>query len=147
MEYHDVIEFRRKFGHPVSEKIVHLTKRRLLQRTNAMLAELEEFATAGGMTLSGGKFMSCNQSQDLAGQADALVDLVYFALGTAIMLGIPWFELWDDVHAANMRKVPGPTGDVIKPPGWIGPKTQEILERHGYDRETVEWLDDKEHSR
>jgi hypothetical protein len=41
---------------------------------------------------------------DLPGVADALVDLVYVALGTAHLHGLPWGDLFDTVHAANMRK-------------------------------------------
>jgi hypothetical protein len=147
VEAEDVLTFRRKFGHPVSPAPVLLTQRRLVERTNAMLDELKEFAAAGGLTLCGGKFVPTHPEQDLAGQADGLVDLVYFALGTVAMQGLPWYPLWHDVHAANMRKVAGATGDIIKPPGWIGPQTQYILEMHGYDPDDPTRLDDAEHSR
>ncbi len=42
--------------------------------------------------------------QDLPKIADALVDLVYVALGTAHMHALPWQKLWDDVQRANMSK-------------------------------------------
>lgn len=75
---------------------------------------------------------------DLAGAADALIDLVVVAMGTAAMMGLPWRELWDDVQRANMSKVPGRTRrgvgfDLIKPAGWEGPKTEEILRRRGIE--------------
>lgn len=59
--------------------------------------------------------------------ADALVDLIYFAYGAGYKLGLPMPEIWDLVHAANMKKVPGIThrgvpGDAAKPPGWEDPK-------------------------
>lgn len=59
---------------------------------------------------------------DVAAQTDALVDLVYVALGTAWVAGLPWASAWDAVHAANMRKVSG-TGPkrVAKPAGWTDP--------------------------
>jgi hypothetical protein len=41
---------------------------------------------------------------DLAKCADALVDLVYVALGTAHLQGLPWDELFDEVQRANMTK-------------------------------------------
>ena len=82
---------------------------------------------------------------DLEQQLDALVDLVYVALGTAYLMGLPFQEVWSEVQACNMRKVKaGPNGegskrgsphDVIKPPGWEGPRIKEILlaamARHG----------------
>lgn len=41
---------------------------------------------------------------DIASAADALVDIVYIALGTAQIMGLPWQELWDEVQRANMAK-------------------------------------------
>jgi len=79
---------------------------------------------------------------NIAKMADALVDLVYVAHGTAHILGLPWDELWADVQRANMTKrraavdgsdsKRGSSFDVIKPPGWIGPRTDEILEDYGF---------------
>ena len=50
-----------------------------------------------------------------------------------------WDELWDDVQRANMSKERatkasdskrGSTFDVIKPAGWVGPRTDEIIAKH-----------------
>lgn len=125
-EYLNVKEFHEKFGIITNDKPTHLTVRKLQERIQCMQEELDEF----GQAVS---------HQDLAAQADALVDLVYFAKGTAVMLGLPWADLWDDVHAANMEKVRGvgPRGhavDCIKPKGWVGPQTDMILYKAGYDR-------------
>jgi predicted HAD superfamily Cof-like phosphohydrolase len=154
----DVIAFRRKFGHPVSPCPTHLTKRRLAERANAMLDELKEFGKAAGLTLYQGKFVpDPAHDQDLAEQADGLVDLAYFVFGTAIMLGVPWQKHWIAVQSANMEKIPGPTGDVVKPAGWIRPDHDRILAEAGYERSQFEnkygdiddakCFDDKEHSR
>lgn len=82
--------------------------------------------------------------EDIAQMADALVDLVYVAMGTAHLLGLPWEELWDDVQRANMAKVRaasdgsdskrGSAWDVVKPEGWVPPDTWRVLERHGWSR-------------
>jgi predicted HAD superfamily Cof-like phosphohydrolase len=74
---------------------------------------------------------------DMEGQLDALVDLVYVALGTAYLSGFPFQAAWDEVHSCNMRKVKaGPNGegskrgsphDVIKPEGWKKPDYSKIL--------------------
>jgi hypothetical protein len=62
---------------------------------------------------------------------DALIDLVYFALGAAVMMGIPWDQCWDIVQEANMQKelVGNPSEskrhnvlDVKKPVGWVDPR-------------------------
>ena len=79
---------------------------------------------------------------DLPGVADALVDLVYVAHGTAVMMGLPWEALWNEVHRANMRKVNVVNAtdskrnspyDIKKPPGWVGPDITGILARTAID--------------
>lgn len=123
----DVRDFQRRFkqlSHP--GRPVHLTKRKLYERAECMREELMEFEEGV-------------DQQDLAAQADALIDLVYFAKGTAQMLGLPWEMLWSDVHSANMDKVPGFTKrghltDVTKPEGWVPPQTEIILSNAGYNR-------------
>ena len=93
---------------------------------------------------------------DIAQQADALVDLVYVALGTAHMLGLPWDQLWDDVQRANMTKERaaadgsnskrGSDLDVIKPAGWVGPDTVGILLTHGFTVITTAYEDPDNHT-
>ena len=67
--------------------------------------------------------------KDLVAVADALADLVYVALGTAHMMGIPFDQVFKTVHAANMRKMRGMTKrgmvfDACKPEGWVGPEAE-----------------------
>lgn len=80
---------------------------------------------------------------DHAQMADALVDLVYVAMGTAHLMGYPWHQLWDDVQRANMAKVRvqttevadserGGKYDVVKPPGWMPPDAGMILTSVGF---------------
>ena len=66
---------------------------------------------------------------DIVGAADALADLVYVALGTAYLMGLPFNDIWDAVQRANMAKQPGMTkrgmaNDAIKPEGWVGPEAR-----------------------
>jgi predicted HAD superfamily Cof-like phosphohydrolase len=122
--FNDVREFHQKFGLIVLDIPSHLTKRKLTERIECMQEELDEFDAACA-------------GQDLEQQADALVDLVYFALGTAVMMGLPWKKLWKDVHRANMDKVRGETHrghkvDVCKPDGWIPPQGLMFLNDAGY---------------
>lgn len=126
----DVKEFHQKFDMIVSNKPTPLSQKLLDERIVCMSEELDEFAEAV-------------IDKDFAGQADALIDLVYFALGTAAMMGLPWKELWDDVHRANMAKVRGMTKrghtvDVTKPLDWIAPQTRIILNDAGYVTTTQE---------
>ena len=69
-------------------------------------------------------------SGDAEGVVDALIDLIVVAAGTLDAFGVDGHKAWDEVHRANMRKVPGvkperpnPLGlpDMIKPEGWEPP--------------------------
>lgn len=86
------------------------------QRVAFMMEEITELCEA-------------HAKRDLAGVADALADLVYVAIGTAHMMGIPFDQVFRVVHAANMRKQRGITKrgmvyDAIKPAGWVGPEAE-----------------------
>lgn len=130
-EVEDVRDFHLKFGLLAHDSPVHLTRRKLQERVEFMQEELNEFAAAVN-------------TQNLAEQADALIDLVYVAKGTAVMLGLPWDQLWEDVQRANLQKVRGVTHrghavDVRKPLDWQPPRPEFVLMLHGYDR--IEWVD------
>lgn len=151
--FSDVKEFHKKFELLWADQPRHLTYRKLRERLEFLFEEFSEFANGCGVILVAEKLGPLHHpdeaqrgqlkyvvmdEQDILEQADALVDLVYVAMGTAVMLGLPWEALWADVHAANMRKERGISKrghkiDVIKPSGWVGPKTDEILYDHGYD--------------
>lgn len=72
---------------------------------------------------------------DLVGMADALADLIYVLVGTALEYGIPLDKVWDAVQAANMAKVDTETGKVrkredgkvLKPENWQAPDIAGIL--------------------
>lgn len=152
--YDDVYDFHQKYGLLNGVKPRQLTTRKLQERLEFMWEEFHEFADASGFVPaefedSGKvKWVGDFDEKDIAEQADALIDLVYVAMGTAVMMGLPWQALWDDVQRANMSKVRGTTKrghavDVTKPEGWVGPKTQEILDEYGYDPLAVE-VDDEQ---
>lgn len=124
-QYKDVKKFHEKFGLLVGRKPQRLTVRKMKERIEFLQEELDELKSAV-------------ESDDFPEQADALVDIVYVALGTAVMMGLPWKELWDDVQRANMEKVRGITKrghavDCTKPEGWTPPLTWFILEGCGFD--------------
>ena len=124
-----------KFGILVSPKPTRLTRRKMGERIACLREELEELIMAAN-------------NRDLPEMADALVDLVVFAKGTAVMMGLPWAALFDDVMRANLAKVRGVGKrghkvDLIKPPGWQGPQGREILLEHGYDPADSTEVDDE----
>lgn len=126
METIDLHEMHEKFDFIRHHKPGFLHTSIMGQRIVCLHEELDELCAA-------------YEIDDMAGMADALIDLVYFAKGTAVMMGLPWEALWDDVHRANMSKVRGQTArgfaaDLKKPRDWRGPLTNHILQRAGFDR-------------
>lgn len=121
----DVKAFRNKFGLGCPTVPQLLCEAAFELRSTLIDEELREFKEA-------------HDIGDLAEAADALVDLVYVVLGTAIEMGLPWDELWKDVQRANMDKIRatsseeskrGSAMDVIKPVGWKPPQGARIIER------------------
>ena len=90
-----------------------MDKKRALSRAKWMQEEVAEFLVA----------------DDIYEQADAMIDLMYFALGTMVEMGLEADELFDIVQQANMAKLwpdgkphyNPKDGKVIKPEGWEDP--------------------------
>ena len=89
------------------------------------------------------EFIEGYEERNEAKMADALVDLVYVAMGTAHLKGYPWRALWAEVQRANMtkeralssddsRSKRGSSYDVVKPDGWQPPDIEGVLRRHGW---------------
>ncbi len=61
--------------------------------------------------------------------ADALADIIYIVVGTALEFGIPLDRVWTEVQRSNMAKVDPTTGKakhrvdgkILKPEGWTPP--------------------------
>lgn len=71
---------------------------------------------------------------NIVDEADAICDLVYFALGAAYQHGIDFTRVWKEVQRANMSKISGVThrgvpGDAKKPEGWKAPDHSWLLEK------------------
>lgn len=65
---------------------------------------------------------------------DALCDLVYSAIGTALIHGFNFEAAMAEVHRANMDKQPGVgkrghSCDVIKPEGWRPPQLRHMVKQ------------------
>lgn len=111
--YDMVRAFHRAFNLPMRDMPGLLSQERAQRRCAWMREEIEEFLEAG----------------DVSDQADAMIDLIYFALGTMVEMGVRPEALFEIVHRANMDKL-FPDGKphynasskVIKPDGWRDPK-------------------------
>ena len=116
----DIKEFHEKFGLAYNGRPRDLSKELSDFRVHFMLEELDEY----------------RDSNHLVDKLDALVDLVYVALGTAYLHGFDFDEAWRRVHEANMKKVRaevatdskrGSTFDVVKPDGWAPPDLSDLV--------------------
>lgn len=134
--YTDVGNFHLKFGLPAFElgpdhNMTYEEFQNMLEfRITFMHEELAEFIEGA-------------QNSDHAQMFDALLDLVYVAVGTAHLMGYPWNEGWQLVQQANMSKERANSAedprskrrhelDVVKPEGWIPPDIWTLLQKHGY---------------
>lgn len=75
------------------------------------------------------------EARDLVEVADALGDIIYIAVGTALEFGIPLDRVWAEIQRSNMAKVDPATGKVrkredgkvLKPEGWTPPDIAAAL--------------------
>lgn len=127
-EWEAVRLFHEKFNHPVSKFPQCIKKERAEKRYNWMLEEINEFIEAV-------------KEEDIVEQADAMIDVIYFALGTLVEMGIKPDKLFEIVQQANMSKLwpdgkphYAEDGKTIKPPTWEDPhdKLKEVINKMGY---------------
>ena len=141
----DIHEFHTKFG------LLHLGLPRNLPgelgdfRENFMQEELDEYRGSREAVQYMAEQPLIDKAEytvQLEQQLDALVDLVYVALGTAHLQGFDFLTAWRRVHLANMKKVRaqsadqskrGTTFDVVKPVGWEAPDHSDLVEVNDYE--------------
>ena len=120
----DIDAFHKKFGFEKNSTVSIPEDNELVNfRTSFLLEELTEYTQA-------------ITKKDTAAALDALVDIVYIALGTAWLFNLPFEKAWQEVQRANMSKIRtkskskkrGTSFDVVKPKGWIPPDIEQIIE-------------------
>ena len=120
----DIDNFHKKYGFEKNEKVGIPNDNELVNfRTSFLMEELAEYTNA-------------ITKKDSAGALDALVDIVYIALGTAWLFNLPFEKAWKEVQKANMSKVRakskskkrGTAFDVVKPKDWKAPNIDRIVE-------------------
>lgn len=110
----DVLEFHRKFGLTINETPSVPSHEDQELRDELIKEEFREWVRAPFG----------------APMADALADLIYVAIGTAITYGIDLRPVWEEVHRTNMAKTGGGRrrdGKVLKPEGWQPPDISAAL--------------------
>ena len=119
----DVRAFHEKFGVPVGELPRLLSDRDFSYRLEFLREEL-------------GELLEAHQRYDAAGFIDALVDLTYVAIGTALWGGYDFDAHWAEVQRANLAKVKVERAvlsrrsheqDVVKPLGWQPPRHEPLF--------------------
>lgn len=118
----DVREFREACGLPIATK-VGFPSRECVELQQRLLRE--EYL----------EWIAASSERDMVEVADALADMIYIIVGTALEFGIPLDRVWDEVQRSNMAKVDPETGRVarrddgkiLKPKNWEGPRISEAL--------------------
>lgn len=119
----DVYEFNEKIiGTERLEKPQILNRERLLFALTAMYEELHEFTVA-------------NNQNNVGEALDAMIDLIYFAIGRCYEMGITeeqFNKCWKAVQEKNMAKKRGTKNrgtdqDAMKPEGWQAANLGDIL--------------------
>lgn len=122
----DVEAFCKKFGMPTPDQPTLHDVGLALHRVGLIQEELIEYETNLKLALTVTDLHERNQY--LEEMVDALADIIYATIGTAIIHGFDIMEALREVHRANMEKEAGfnpkrgHACDVIKPPGWKPPK-------------------------
>ena len=120
----DIDSFHKKFKFEKNDNVGIPDDNELVNfRTSFLMEELAEYTNA-------------ITKKDSAAALDALVDIVYIALGTAWLFNLPFERAWEQVQKANMSKVRtkskskkrGTSFDVVKPKGWTAPDIEQIIE-------------------
>lgn len=137
----DIIDFHHRYGLSYGGAPRLLPDDLDTFRVLFMAEELQEYAGVQGLTewlkqALQDRGPSVDSLELRENRLDALVDLVYVALGTAYLSGFNFAEAWRRVHRANMSKVRveragdskrGSTFDVVKPPGWTPPSHKDLV--------------------
>ena len=139
----DIQDFHKKFGLVYDGNARHLPPDLIEFRRRFLGEELDEYNESSDLTTVELSTSNPDGAEHqvitklLSDQLDALVDLVYVALGTAYLQGFDFDEAWRRVHAANMaKKKAEPDGsdskrgsphDVVKPEGWVAPDLIDLV--------------------
>lgn len=135
----DVTLFHNAVGAPVEERPVVPGVGRAELRAALIFEECMEFMEAvfpdfdydtdDGQTHI---FWGETTKVDHVEAADALADMVYVIVGTALEFGIPLDRVWEEVQRSNMDKVRDGVirrsdGKILKPADWKGPDVEGCL--------------------
>ncbi len=110
---------------PIPKKPTFLSPALVQEETSKINEELIEFHNA----------------KSVVTQADAVLDAIYFAIGTLLRMGVSPEMIFESVHKANMEKIPAKTTrsqfDAKKPVNWKPPSLYGLGEM-GFEPDCAE---------
>jgi predicted HAD superfamily Cof-like phosphohydrolase len=118
--YYQVREFHNAFGLPVAESPRLLSNERKQSRLTWMREELQEY----------------EDSTTIKDEVDAMIDEIYFCIGTLVEMGVKPDRIFDAVQKSNMGKLWADgkpryregDGKIVKPPTWSSPDVDILRE-------------------
>lgn len=122
--FDDTMAFQQKYGLWRKDQFGILPKEEMKVKIGHLYEELAEIDKA-------------HKEGNIYEISDGLIDLIYVASGLLNLMNMPAQALWNDVQARNMQKIRatkdnvgkrGSTFDVIKPEGWLPPRTKDIID-------------------
>ena len=122
--YADIVDMRRKFNLECPFRNPQLLTPEAQELRSALLnEEVDEYNAAVA-------------SGDLVEIFDALLDICVVSIGTAVEMGLPFREGWQEVMRSNMEKIRvdnpdetkrGSTMDLVKPKTWLAPQLENLI--------------------
>ncbi len=134
-----LIEFHKAFNAAIGTVAIPPTKELIELRRSLIEEEIKETLDALD------KVSNSSSLENYVELLDGLCDSVYVLIGTAVALGLPFTQAFNEVHRSNMSKQTN-TGEVIyridgkvlKPETWTPPNIWEIVyEKYVQDRNVL----------
>jgi NTP pyrophosphatase (non-canonical NTP hydrolase) len=127
-----VAEFHCKHDQPLLDHVATCAevKERRRLRWALVSEEGNELRRALGIVTEDELFDNRSQEPDLVQVADALADLAYVVIGTALEFGLPLDRVFAEVHRSNMTKDAGNVrgdGKILKGPSFSPPRIADVL--------------------
>lgn len=128
--FNDVKDFHKTFEQPIGEHPHFPNNAERGLRRKLLREEMNEYLDA-------------EDEDNLVEVADALADIIYIAVGTAVHYGIPLEEIWKEVQRSNMAKlhdgrvVKNEWGKILKPKDWTSPDVEGILLKEGFGQGVI----------
>ena len=125
--YELVKNFQKMAEQPIGELPQFLCRQRCNIRCKWMREEIEEF----------------ENSNTVYEQADAIIDLLYYAIGVLVEMGVKPDELFLLIHEYNVKKIINKRfdidGKIMKPCGWQHPdkEIKEIIDAMMQGKENI----------